>query len=216
MLVVLEGCNGVGKTTMCRVLGGRFKSLGHEVTHVREPGTTDVGEAIRPFVREKTAEPLSNFSKVLMCLASRAECISQVIGPALNRKEIVIADRFAPSTIVYQYCLGPVNSEMFAPIDRLLDSCIAPQESKTFVLDAPIEILIERSKQDSENVYRNQSADYIQDCRKHYLSLAEEKNYTVIDATKSLCEQSKKIMDEVLPSIYKPCDIEELTRHFCS
>ncbi len=210
MLVVLEGCNGVGKTTMCKLLGGRFKSLGYPVTHVREPGTTAEGEAIRPLVRERSATPLS---KALMCLAARAECIETVIKPALARNNIVIADRFAPSTIVYQYRLGGVNSEMLGPVDEYLGNQI--DKSITFVLDASVETIQQRIEDDSENVYRGKGNDYLESCRQQYLSLANEKNYIVINANENLCQQSSKMMAQILPAMGLELDTKKLSS-WCS
>ncbi len=100
-LIVLEGAEGVGKTTQLRRLGATLTARGIPFVGVREPGGTAIGNQIRNLL----LEPGPGFSartEALLFMASRAELVESDIMPALERGEIVLADRFFLSTYAYQ------------------------------------------------------------------------------------------------------------------
>lgn len=96
--IVFEGGEGSGKSTAARAVAERLQAEGRTVVLTREPGGTPAGEQIRALLHE----PLSPWAELFAFLAARAELVERVIRPALARGEIVICDRFAPSTFAYQ------------------------------------------------------------------------------------------------------------------
>lgn len=100
-LIVLEGAEGVGKTTQIRRLGETLSARGIEHLMVREPGGTTVGDAIRRLLLDPGPE-LSPRTEALLFMASRAELVDDVVRPALARGVVVVADRFFLSTYAYQ------------------------------------------------------------------------------------------------------------------
>jgi len=101
LLIVLEGAEGVGKTTQMRRLGDTLTARGIRFLGVREPGGTAIGNTIRRLL----LDPGPGFSartEALLFMASRAELVERDIRPALERGEIVLADRFFLSTYAYQ------------------------------------------------------------------------------------------------------------------
>lgn len=103
LLVVLEGVEGVGKTTQLRRLGLALSGAGgREVVMVREPGGTAVGDAIRRIVLDDTALDVAPRAEALLFMASRAQLVRDVVRPALARGAVVLADRFLLSTYAYQ------------------------------------------------------------------------------------------------------------------
>ena len=100
-LIVLEGAEGVGKTTQLRRLADTLTARGIPHLGVREPGGTAIGNQIRNLL----LEPGPGFSartEAWLFMASRAELVDNDIRPALARGEVVIADRFFLSTYAYQ------------------------------------------------------------------------------------------------------------------
>ena len=100
-LIVLEGAEGVGKTTQIRRLAETLTARAVAYLGVREPGGTEVGNEIRRLL----LSPGPGFSartEALLFMASRAELIERDIGPALARGDVVLADRFFLSTYAYQ------------------------------------------------------------------------------------------------------------------
>jgi dTMP kinase len=101
MLIVLEGSEAVGKSTQLRRLEAWLRESARELISLREPGGTALGDELRRMVLDP-ASSLSPRAEALMFMASRAELVEQVIRPALDRKAVVLADRFFLSTYAYQ------------------------------------------------------------------------------------------------------------------
>lgn len=100
--VVLEGVEGAGKTTQARMLSEWLEAAG--VAHVlaREPGGTEVGEAIREVVQDRPELAVPHETELLLYVAARSAFVHEIVRPALARGELVIADRFSWSTFAYQ------------------------------------------------------------------------------------------------------------------
>ena len=110
--ITFEGMEGSGKSTQASVLAARIKETGQKVVLTREPGGTPVGEAIRRLVKsEDTDDVLCSEAEILLFAASRAQLVRQVVLPALKRGDIVISDRFADSTTVYQGMARGLHSD---------------------------------------------------------------------------------------------------------
>ena len=103
LFVTFEGPEGSGKSTQVKRLVARLRAAGREVLTTREPGGTPTGEAIRNILQHNAAgEDICAECETLLFEASRAQLVSNVIKPALERGAVVISDRFADSTTAYQ------------------------------------------------------------------------------------------------------------------
>ncbi|MBA3645798.1 MAG: dTMP kinase [Gemmatimonadaceae bacterium] len=100
-LVVFEGAEGAGKSTQIRLLGERMKARGVPNVTFREPGGTQVGDAVRSIVLAQEGE-IAPAAEALLFIASRAELIARQVRPALDAGSVVILDRFFLSTYAYQ------------------------------------------------------------------------------------------------------------------
>lgn len=124
--VVFEGPDGSGKTTQLSRLESACKSAGVAVTRVREPGGTSVGEAVRQILLSKATDDLSMSAEMLLYMAARAQLVDTVIRPGLDRNELVLADRFVPSTIAYQGDAGGVSTDDITAVARIATGAIEP------------------------------------------------------------------------------------------
>ena len=103
LFITFEGPEGCGKSTQIVRLVERLEQAGHDVVTTREPGGTPAGEAIRGILQHDTAgEDICAEAETLLFEASRAQLVSRVIRPALERGAVVVCDRFADSTTAYQ------------------------------------------------------------------------------------------------------------------
>jgi dTMP kinase len=100
--IVLEGVEGAGKTTQVRLLSTWLQALGVPHIAAREPGGTDVGEAIRQILLERRELDVPAETELLLMLAARAAFVRDVVRPALEAGQVVLADRFDFSTFAYQ------------------------------------------------------------------------------------------------------------------
>lgn len=102
LFIVLEGGDGAGKTTQATLLKAWFSAIGLPHVSTREPGGTQVGEAIREVVLGRPELDMPAETELYLILAARAAFVRDVVNPALAEGKVVLADRFALSTIAYQ------------------------------------------------------------------------------------------------------------------
>lgn len=142
LFIVLEGVEGVGKTTQWARLRDRLQGIGQTVVAVREPGGPNVGEFIRRLVlsNEHTIPPTT---EALLFAASRAEVTSTVIRPALERGDTVLVDRFLLSTYAYQGGGRRIDSESLRSINAFATGGLVPDV--TLLLSLPLDAALERA-----------------------------------------------------------------------
>jgi dTMP kinase len=99
--VAFEGIDGAGKSTIARLVADRLMAIGHDVVHVREPGGTATGEAIREIVLGTGSHP-HLWAEALLFAAARSQLASEIIRPALDADRTVVSDRSVYSSLAYQ------------------------------------------------------------------------------------------------------------------
>jgi dTMP kinase len=181
--IVLEGIDGVGKTTQVALLAEWLRAI--EVPHltVREPGGTPLGEAIRELVLGRPELEVGPRSEMFLILAARAALVGDVLRPALREGRTVIADRFALSTLAYQgygrgIDVGQVRRAVEVATDGLsADLCI--------VLDLPLaeaQARLDEGGDEPDRIEREAEAFRVA-VRNGYLALARsEPNVEVVSA----------------------------------
>ena len=102
LLLVVEGPEGAGKSTQVRRLGAWLERRGRAHLELREPGGTALGERIREILLDDPAREITAPAEAALFIASRAELVSRVVLPALERGTVVTLDRFFLSTYAYQ------------------------------------------------------------------------------------------------------------------
>ena len=118
MFISLEGVDGSGKSTQARLL---VEALGPETVAIREPGGTDAAEQIRELLADPSFE-IDPFAELLLFSAARADLLSRVIRPALEAGKVVVADRFADSSVAYQGgARGLGTSHVLSLTDTVID-----------------------------------------------------------------------------------------------
>ena len=98
-LIVLEGPDGVGKTTQVEFLRQNLASMGIPVIKSREPGNAFDGK-LRQLIMSGEAESLAAF---FLFITDRAQHVAKTVLPALQAGTWVILDRFSDSTLAYQW-----------------------------------------------------------------------------------------------------------------
>ena len=100
MFVSFEGVDGSGKSTQAELLADHLRAAGRDVVLTREPGGTALGETIRELLLGGDA--MAPWAEAALFAAARAELVSDVIAPALDRGAWVVCDRYVDSSLAYQ------------------------------------------------------------------------------------------------------------------
>ena len=141
--IVVEGPEGSGKSTLVAGLSQRMLERGIDPVRVREPGGTPVAEAVRLALLDPKHQ-VAPIAELFLFLAARADLVARVIQPALAEGKVVIADRFAMSTEVYQ---GGVRGIDPALVRMANDSAVAGVlPDLTLVVDIPAEVGLRRQR----------------------------------------------------------------------
>jgi len=127
-----EGIDGSGKSTQCRLLAETLREHGYKVTLTREPGGSPGAEDIRRLVLQGDPDRWSAETEILLFTAARRDHLEKTILPALVRGDVVITDRFADSTRMYQ---GISRGDLVAVVDQLHDLMIGIEPDLTFLID---------------------------------------------------------------------------------
>lgn len=141
LLLVLEGGEGVGKTTQWTRLAATLRGRGHDVLALREPGGTGPGDVIRSLLLD-TDGTLAPATEALLFAASRAELIASAVAPALAAGRIVLLDRYLLSTYVYQGAGRGLDVSALRAVNRLATGGIVPD--CTLLLQLPLEDAMHR------------------------------------------------------------------------
>ncbi len=141
-MVVLEGGEGVGKTTQWQRLTQLLEAAGHEVLALREPGGTPPGDVIRSLLLDPGGQ-LAPATEALLFAASRAELVSRAVRPALARGVLVLLDRYLLSTYVYQGMARGLSMDDLHTVNRFATGGLVPD--CTLLLRLPLEEALART-----------------------------------------------------------------------
>ena len=191
--VALDGPDGCGKTTQTAALVEWLRAGGHTVQHVREPGSTPVGEALRELLLSPDTGELRAISEALLFSAARAELVARVIRPALQRGEVVVAERCFLSTAVYQVLAGTdehrgaLEPRWFDDLTRRVHGDCLPQA--IFVLDLPAEAAAHRRRARHADRIEARGPAYHDRVRQGFVTAARrEPRARLFDASRSFGE----------------------------
>ena len=135
VFITFEGGDGAGKSTHIRFLAKTLQERGYEVLSLREPGGTAIGERLRDLVLDKHNMEMAPRTELFIYEAARAQIVSQVIRPALERGAVVLCDRFYDSTVAYQGYGRGLDAAFIAAANAFACDGIAPD--RTLLMVAP-------------------------------------------------------------------------------
>ena len=173
MFVTFEGIDGSGKSTQLRLLADHLQAKGHEVIVTREPGGSKGAEDIRRLLVEGDPGRWSAETEILLFTAARRDHVERLIQPGLAAGAIVVSDRFADSTRVYQ---GATRGDLRATVDALHARMIAMEPELTLVIDMDPDAALARglARQSGEDRFEDFGAAFQRKLRDGFLALTEE------------------------------------------
>ena len=196
--ISFEGIDGSGKSTQAKVLTKTLEDLGHNVVLTREPGGSIGAEEIRRLVLQGDPDRWSAESEILLFTAARRDHLEKTILPALDAGKIVICDRFADSTRMYQ---GLSRGDLRSLVDELHSLMIPRDPDLTVLIDLDPKLGLSRAK--SRNTIEERFEDFgisLQEkMRVGFLNLAEEyaERFRVIDGQRDIDVISADVLSVV-------------------
>tara|TARA_B100000963_G_scaffold177579_1_gene154364 strand:+ start:12137 stop:12784 length:648 start_codon:yes stop_codon:yes gene_type:complete len=200
--IVFEGVEGCGKSFQSKKLYQSLKKRGIEVILTREPGGTKSSELIRNLILKdyfniNAKEKFDKYTDTLLYLAARNEHVKNKIKPALQKKKIVICDRFIDSTIAYQVYGKKVDFSFINNIHKKILHGIKP--NLVFILKVAGKISKERlRKRKIKNRYDKFAKSFYTKVQRSFIELAKgKKNYYVLNSS-SNDDGLEKIIFEII------------------
>ncbi|RWR34143.1 dTMP kinase [Sinirhodobacter populi] len=195
MFITFEGIDGSGKSTQARLLADSLRGLGLDPVLTREPGGSPGAEEIRALVLQGDPDRWSAETEILLFTAARRDHLERLIEPALAQGRIVISDRFADSTRMYQ---GLSRGDLRDLVDELHRLMIRCEPDLTFLIDIDPEIGLSRAKgrRGHEERFEDFGLPLQQKMRAGFLALAEEfsSRFRVIDGARDPVEVARDIL----------------------
>lgn len=192
-LIVLEGMEAVGKSSLCEPLVARLKAKGVRARWAREPGGTAIGEDMRRFLlSHKGAEPMSLFYGFQI---ARVELLAEMLR-AMETDAFVL-DRFWPSTWAYQVHGEGIGIDIFMASQTAIAPYLRAFETiKMFYLKCSDSVRLERMKKCGKGADRFESkpVEYHNRVRYGYESLVTDGHLIPVNAEPPQDEVLSEIM----------------------
>ena len=171
LFITFEGIDGSGKSTQARVLAEHLKSRGIDVVLTREPGGSPGAEEIRKLLLTGDTDRWSAETEILLFTAARRDHLEKTISPAVDNGKIVISDRFADSTRIYQ---GATRGELRPTVDKLHELMIGREPDLTFIIDMDPEVALSRglARNSGEDRFEDFGLGFQETLRHGFLALA--------------------------------------------
>jgi dTMP kinase len=193
--IALEGIDGTGKSTQCRLLADWLRGRGFAVTQCADPGGTPLGDQLRAILLDHRGD-MGVVAEVFLFMASRAELVGRVIRPVLDAGSAVVTDRFLLSNVAYQGHGGGLDPEEVWRLGRLSTGGLEPDLS--VVLDLPVAQSLFRRDRLADRMERRALA-YHEAVRRGFLEEARARpdRVCVVDAAQPVEVVQAGIVKEV-------------------
>ncbi len=208
MFVTFEGPEGAGKSTALRTIAAKLEESGHGVLTTREPGGGPLGRRIRQMLLEEGQ--VSPETELLLFLADRANHVETIIRPALAEGKIVLCDRHADSTIVYQGYARGLDLEFLRAGNRFATKGLLPDITLLFDLDPAVGLgrlnIVEENlfgadeKRRDVNRLDREPLEFHQKVREGFLKIAhnEPERFVILNAEKAPSELAEDAFQSIV------------------
>jgi dTMP kinase len=179
--IAFEGPDGSGKSTQMVRLAQFARSHGLTVVEVREPGGTSVGEQIRGVLLDPENTDMTVLCEMMLYMASRSQLVEQIVAPALDRGDLVLADRFVASTCAYQGTAGGLPMREILEVAAVATGHRMPDLNVIFDVDEAtaakrLNPLLDRMEQKGAEFHRRVRDGY------HQLVADDPNHFILVDA----------------------------------
>ncbi len=197
VLITFEGVEGSGKSTQAERLLKRLTALGFDCLLSREPGGTEIGEAIRRILLDPAHKAMDGRTELFLYLASRNQHVREKVLPALEAGRVVILDRFADSSAAYQGYGRELGEKLVSRLNKLATAALRPQLS--VLVDVAVKVGQLRKQADALDRLEREQVQFHERVREGYLYLARRApgRFKVVDGSLPPDELEEKVFRHV-------------------
>lgn len=189
-LVVFEGIDGSGKTTISKLVASRLIDQNIEVVWLREPSDSRWGQKIRDLASQKDSIPISE--ELHYFQEDRKWDVETNIKPALSQAKTVILDRYFFSTACYQGARGLDLNEILAQNREF-----APEPDLVFIIDVDVDTALQRIRKNREAEVRLfEKRDFLTKVRQNYLGIKGDHIHII-----NGCQPPQEVLAEVMDKL---------------
>ncbi|MBV6271988.1 dTMP kinase [Alcaligenaceae bacterium CGII-47] len=200
-MVVCDGGNGAGKSTVLKAIGAHLEALGRDFIMTREPGGTAIGEKIREILLSTDSSEMCDITELMLFAAARAQHVREKIIPAISAGKFVVSDRFDSATISFQHYARGLSLDLIRQINDIALGGFRPHV--TIILDLDPLVGLERVQARGSLFDRmeSQNIEFLYKARNGYLAQAHEdpEHFVVIDAAQPL----EQVIAEAIQAVDK-------------
>jgi dTMP kinase len=180
-----DGIDGVGKSTQMTLFCNWLRERGQEVVFCRDPGSSELGEAIRGLLLDQHELQICRMAEMLLYMAARAQLVEQIIQPALLSGKTVVSDRYLLANVVYQGHAGGLEAAKLWEIGQFITGGVEP--NLTFLLDMAPAAATDRIQRELDRMEQH-GDDFRQRLRTGFLAEAARMpdRIVVIDAARPI------------------------------
>jgi dTMP kinase len=189
--ITFEGIDGAGKSTHIAALTAYFSAKGVAVVGTREPGGTELAEALRELVLHRRMDGLT---EALLVFAGRRDHLLRVIEPALAAGQTVLCDRFTDATFAYQGGGRGMDAAVLATLEHWVQEGRQPDLTLWFDLP-PAQAAQRRTAAREADRFEQQDLAFFERVRSAYAqrAAAAPARFARIDASQSVAEVAAQI-----------------------
>ncbi|MDX1795265.1 MAG: dTMP kinase [Hydrogenovibrio sp.] len=200
--ITLEGTEGAGKSTNLAYIADWLSKQGIDVVTTREPGGTEISEAVREILLNQQHEEMTPDTELLLMFAARNQHLQEKILPALEAGKWVVSDRFTDASYAYQGAARGIAYSRIQELEHWVQQGFYP--NMTFVFDLTIEEGMKRvrSRGGETDRFEQEQQAFFEKVRSAYLNRAKQapNRYAVLDASRPL-ENVQQQIDQVLETL---------------
>lgn len=199
IFITFEGIDSSGKSVQARLLSHKLEKEGIPHLLIRDPGTTKISEQIRRILLDQNNQEMCRQSELFLFSAARAQMVSEIILPSLEKGQTVICDRFYDSTTAYQGYGRDLDIPVVQTINRF--GSLGKKPDLTFYIDIDPSIALKRKYETGGEFDRieKEKEDFILKVRNGYLMIAamEPQRIIVVKGDNSIDSIALEIWNHV-------------------
>lgn len=196
LFITFEGADGVGKSTHVNFFNKLLKASGYSTVLIREPGGTNISEAIRDILLDKANTSMIPEAELLLYEAARAQIFAEKIKPAIDSGQVVICDRFYDSTFAYQGYGRGLDLDNIKTINSFATNGLVPDRTILFTVNE-VERKRRMDKRDATDRLEAEDSDFKDRVRQGFLSIQaeNESRIKIVDTSSTHSKTALRIVD---------------------